>query len=572
MRARFRERSRKRAFFILEPPLNAWHRFRQRISDLLAVKSDPQATRYVAVPARHAGVYVDHDIALTFSAVYRAIAYISQTIALLPWDVLLETSDKTRKLPNHAAWSLLRKRANPEISAFSFRETILAHALAWGNGYAEIERDLGGRPIALWPIAPNRVEPRRAESGEIVYLVWNYGAERTEIPAYDMFHLHGLGFDGLIGYSVISLAARTIGLGIASESYASDFFANGAISTGALKHPKNLSKDAQERLRENLNATIQGSGKRFNIPIFEEGMEWIDMMVKPEDAQLILTRQFQITDVARWFGLPPHKLADLMRATFSNIEEQNLEVHNDAHMPWIVRLEQEADYKLISSRERGVRTKLNPRGLLRGKDKDRAEYYKLMADYGFYTINEVRRYEDLDPIGPDGDEHIVQLNRTTLKKLVAGEPEKEAPAAEGIEPDQIEQSFQALFEEANARILRREMGQFERDKGKFEGKKGAFSAWLADFYGKNGDYMRQALEPLATSMMALIFPSAAFNGAIATRIDSFIADHAERSKTALSAHFAGISESIFPENRAHIEARELIERLLALGIGARRDQ
>ena len=399
--------------------------------------SDPSAVRYITVPMRHAGITVDHDTAMRFSAVFRAVAYISQTVAGLPWDVIRETERKTTKLTSHPVSNILRYRPNPEMSSMSWRETMIAWALTWGNGYSEIELDGAGRPVALWPMSPDRVNMKRdRETNEIVYEISSSVNGTTYLPKERVFHLHGLGYDGLTGYSVISLASRSIGLSLAAEFYGEDYFANGLVSTGVIKHPNKLSKEAQERLRASFEENNTKFGKKWRPLVFEEGMEWQSLSIPPEDAQMLETRKFQVNDIARWFGIPPHKLADLERATFSNIEHQSIEVVNDALMPWVNRLEQEANFKLFSGRERGIRTKINVRGLLRGDDASRAAYYKIMREIGVYSTNDIRRLEDMDPVGNEGDALIVQLNQTTLDKLVNGDPMEEQQSQEVVKKEE----------------------------------------------------------------------------------------------------------------------------------------
>jgi HK97 family phage portal protein len=163
-------------------------------------KSDPERSTRISVPLRQAGEMVTHDTAFKFSAFYRGVAYISETIGCLPWEVIRETDTTTRKMVNHPAWNLLKKRPNPEMSAKTWRQTMVAWAISWGNGYSEIECNLAGQPVALWPISPDRVKVRRdAETLEIYYEVDNYVGGTSIIQPENMFHLRGLGFDGLTG-------------------------------------------------------------------------------------------------------------------------------------------------------------------------------------------------------------------------------------------------------------------------------------------------------------------------------------------------------------------------------------
>jgi hypothetical protein len=154
------------------------------------------------------------------------------------------------------------------------------------------------------------------------------------------------------------------------------------------------------------------------------------------DAQFLESRKFAVTDIARWFRVPPHKIADLDRSTNNNIEHQSIEFVNDTLVPWLVRLEQEINTKLIVGSARNVQySKLDARAVLRGDLMARANYYRLMTQMGVMSINEVRELEEMNGIGPDGDERLVQINMTTLEKLVAEPPESAMEADEALEAD-----------------------------------------------------------------------------------------------------------------------------------------
>jgi HK97 family phage portal protein len=538
--------------------------FKNIFNRAAAMPANPSDVRVIMVPSRHAGVHIDHDSALQFSAVFRAVSYISETIAWLPWNVLRETPTRRIKMVNHPVYMLLHTRPNPEMSAFDFRRTLIAWVLTWGNGYAEIERDGGGRPQALWPISPDRVQVRRnPDTRQIVYQINNYTGEPTYLSADKVFHVKGLGFDGLVGYSVISLAARSIGLSIAAESYAEDFFANGAVSTGALKHPRKLDDDTVDRLRRQVVESHAKTGKKWQPMVFEEGMDWVSLSIPSEDAQLIETRKFEVTDIARWYGLPPHKLQDLERATFSNIEHLAIEVINDALMPRIVPLEQEAEFKLFSSAERNIRTKINTTALLRGDNKARSDYYKTMREIGVYSTNRILSLEDEDLIGPEGDELLVPLNYTTLKKLVAEEPAQKPAPAPGP-PEELPRaktSFLSLFSNTFERILKREQGQFEQIKAKFNGNERLYNKWVETWLNPvHGAYIKDQIEPVIDSLVAVIGREK-FNGHLAAIIERHIEQHLEQSRQELLIAF---HQDEWPEieKRAAKESENIIEHIV----------
>lgn len=405
----------------------------QRIRLILNVprvrQPDP-GPRTVQVPLVRAGMHVDHDVALTYSAVYSAVRVIAETIGMLPWRAMRRTPTGRREhVPTSPVEFVLSRQPNPEMSPMVFRTNLIAHALLWGNGYAEIVRDNAGRVAELWPLIPDTVEPKRdRETGEKYYRITPYRGETTELSARDVFHLQGLGFDGLAGYSVVSLMAKSIGLALAAEEFGSSLFGNGAMPNSVLKHPGKLGPEAHERLAKSVKDQYSGASNAFRTMILEEGMSWESVGIPPEDAQFLETRKMQVAEIARWFRVPPHKLADLDRATFSNIEHQSREFVVDTLMPWVVRLEQEADRKLFAPRNSGsMYTKIAVNGLMRGDSQARADFYQKMANLGAFSVNDIRELEDLDPIGPEGDKRLVQLNQTTLEKI-GEEPETPDPA------------------------------------------------------------------------------------------------------------------------------------------------
>lgn len=390
-------------------------------------------SRYYYIPTKGtAGVRIDHESAMTYSAVWRAIALISESIATLPWSVRERSINGrgqvvTEPLFTHPAATILGTSANPEIDSFQFRQALVAHALAWGNGYAEIVRDMSNRPVELWNIEPERVMLDRNSAGELFYIVRNGSNADAAIPAANMFHLRGPTYDGLIGYSVISYAARSIGLGIATEQFGADFFSNGATASGVLQHPERLGDEAIAHLKASVKETSGGNNRHAPM-ILEEGMTWKQISIPPEDAQFLETRKFNVSEIARWFNVPLHKLHEMDRSTFNNIEAQNIDFVTSSLMTWIRRLEMEANIKLVARQARGrVYTKINMNGLLRGDTAARGEWYKSMANLGVFSVNDILELEDRNPIGPEGDKRMVQMNLTTLEK-VGEEPPPAAPA------------------------------------------------------------------------------------------------------------------------------------------------
>lgn len=403
--------------------MNLWQRITARF------RERPQQQR-TYLSQSQAGVVVTEDTALTFGAWWAAVSLISRTVAGLPWGVYQKTQAGRDELYNTVSW-LLNTQPNPEMTAFSFRETLIAHVLNWGNGYAEIVYDLAGRPAQLWLLAPDRVWPERNEqTGALQYRVTNGDGSQTIMEPWQILHLHGLGWDGIMGYSPVRMAARSIGVGIAQETFAQSFYANGAVFGTMVELPtKSMTAQQIADAETSLNASLRGPAKAFSTKVVPEGSTPHKLTMPLQDAEFIASRKLSVTEVARWLGLPPHKLADLERSTNNNIEHQGIEFVVDAIVPWCIRLEQEANVKLIGARSQGrVFTKLTVAGLMRGDAKSRAEYYKTMRDIGVLTVNQILALEDMNGIGPAGDARLVQLNQTTLDYLVENPGMKSNPS------------------------------------------------------------------------------------------------------------------------------------------------
>ena len=223
------------------------------------------------------------------------------------------------------------------MTSFVFRETLMSHLLLWGNAYAQIIRDGRGRILALYPLLPDRMTVDRATEGQLYY-EYRKDTGYVILRPEDILHIPGLGFDGLVGYSPIAMAKDAIGMAIATEEYGGKFFANGASPGGVLEHPGVVKDPA--RIRESWNAVYQGSGNAHRIAVLEEGMKFQSIGIPPEQAQFLETRKFQTEEICRIFRVPPHLVANLDKATFSNIEHQSISFVVHTIRPWLVRREQ----------------------------------------------------------------------------------------------------------------------------------------------------------------------------------------------------------------------------------------
>lgn len=461
-----------------------------------SVPSDPRGTGSPLSLFRPpiAGVRVDEHTAMTYGALWACVRVISETMASLPWGVHRVNGEMRERVSGHPVHRLIHRRPNPETTPFRFKETLIAHALTWGNGYAEIERNRMGEPIALWIITPDRVEPDRDGRGNIIYKVSNERAEDSEIPARDMYHLPGLAFDGLKGYSVVSQAKESISLGLATEQFGSAFFGNGSHLGGVITHdPDSKGAELSEPGIKNLLASFNrkhtgGPSKAKKVHYLDAGLKYQEIGVPPEDAQFLETRRFQTLDMARWFRVPPHKLAELDRATHNNIESQNIEFVTDVVVPWATRMEQEADFKLFDEDEVELFTKFNINALLRGDTAARQSFYTAMLDRGVFDIDEVRAREDMNPLPEDrGRLRLVQANMMSVERaLQEGGTESSARASD-------RRATSALWEDPASRMVRKEINAISR-----MAEKGIDASKLADFYEAHQKHLVDSFSSVAT--------------------------------------------------------------------------
>lgn len=370
-----------------------------------------------------AGKNVTERSAMQMTAVYSCVRVLSEAVAGLPLHVYKYRSDGGKeKALNHPLYFLLHDEPNPEMTSFVFRETLMTHLLLWGNAYAQIIRNGKGEAVALYPLMPNKMTVDRDENGRLFYKYYlgNDEAIRSKeyeviLSPYDVLHIPGLGFDGLVGYSPIAMAKNAIGLAIATEEYGAKFFANGAAPSGVLEHPGTLKNP--DKVRESWNATFGGSHNANKVAVLEEGMKYTPISISPEQAQFLETRKFQINEIARIFRVPPHMVGDLEKSSFSNIEQQSLEFVKYTLEPWLVRWEQSMVRSLLTPGEKQEYfIKFNVDGLLRGDYASRMSGYATARQNGWMSANDIRELENLDriPAEEGGDLYLINGNMTKL--------------------------------------------------------------------------------------------------------------------------------------------------------------
>lgn len=478
------------------------------------------------------GISVTPEAAMGVAAIWRAVSLISGTIGKLPL-LLFEREPRDDGLParrlitDQPLARLLRERPNPEMTAMAFFSTLVAHAIQWGNGYAEIERAESGRPVAFWPIHSTRCRPVRLEDdqGNMV-LRYRVDLERPAVPGGpryvvlhpdDVLHVPGMSFNGLTGLSVLQYARASMGLTIAADRYGASFFANSGRPSGLLKYPGRLKEEAARRLRDDW-AKQYGGSRSQGTPVLEQGMEYQPLSLPPDDAQFIATRGVQVLEVARWYGVPPHKLMSMESATFSNIEHQGAEFREDTISPWCVKLEQEIGYKVLRTLSGGrlfVRFDLDD--LVVPSLSERADAYMKLRQAGIMNTDEIRAKEGMSPLpGSAGQTFLHPVNMGIVQadgSVVLPYPSGQGSAApSGGQPNPVPiepsdegdenraaglEALRPVFADVWQRMVTRE------DRAKAASKAENKAAWLAEWAAKHRGWIaEQLLAPMRAALAA----------------------------------------------------------------------
>jgi len=354
--------------------------------------------------ASKTGIAITEDSAMRLSAVFGAVRVISETIASLPWMVKQDFEGNTRNAAAHPINQLIHS-PNGIMTDFNFRETCQAHLCLHGNAFIAIKRNEAGQPIKLIPVHPDRVQVK-VYKDEKFYTI-DDGKETFDDT--EMIHILGLSFDGIVGKSVIEAARESIGLGLAADQFGGSFFGNGANVSAVLTHPGRLSDEAYKRLMASWQRRYSGLDNAHKTAILEEGMNLTKVSISPSESQFLETRQFGVVDIARFFRIPLAYLGSLENSsTRANIEEQGIQFQRNTILPWVKRWEAEFNRKLFPNGN-DYYIRFNMDGLLRGDISSRYSSYATARQWGWLSVNDIRKFEGLDNID-NGDTYLQPLN------------------------------------------------------------------------------------------------------------------------------------------------------------------
>lgn len=403
------------------------------------------------------------ETATQVAAIWACMDVIAGSLSSSDWNIYagVRGEDSKEALPRDRLQEILNDRFNVEMTAQSGKRAMLLNAVGWGMGYAEIERDLAGRPAALWPVPTHRVEPRRDfGNGRLFFRVTQeYGGGWVDMEQEDLVIIRGASLVGFAGDSTMARAIRTVATALAIDAYTKSYFENNAqLGTVFVYKGGNMDDTNYTRAKESLQQKHAGAAKAYTTGLFTG--EW-DIKVFGNDMKDSTTAELKtltVEDICRYFHVPPHKIAHLLRSTNNNIEHQGLEFSRDTLRPWKVEIEQELGWKLVAARGPRKFFELDLDWAEQGDYKSRMEAYAIGRNMGVFSANDVLRKLGENTIGPDGDIRIVQGANVRLEDVGAAYAQPgtaDEPAGSEAEDEDEDDTLRAWLTQVYQRVQNR---------------------------------------------------------------------------------------------------------------------
>ncbi len=370
-----------------------------------------------------AGVIITPETALALSAVRACVTLLAESVAQLPCELYRRDKNGGRqRATDHPVYDLIHSQPNKKDTSFEYFEQQQGLLGLEGNCYSIIERDGKGYPVELIPISPKKVVVMKGKDGLPFYHIPEIG---EILPMRMMHHVKVFSLDGYIGSSPIQTNADVLGLNIAVEEHASAMFRRGTTMSGVIERPKDSgaikSQDAIDKLLAKWTDRYSGIRNSFSVALLQEGMSYKQLSQDNEKAQLLQSRQWGVEEVCRLYKIPPHMVQVLAKATNNNIEHQGLQFVMYTLLAWLKRHEGALQRDLLLPSERGeLYIEFNVSGLLRGDQKSRYESYALGRQWGWLSVNDIRRMENLPPID-GGEKYLTPLNMVDSKQIIPGD-------------------------------------------------------------------------------------------------------------------------------------------------------
>lgn len=365
------------------------------------------------------------ETAMRISAVFACNRVLAETLGVCPIFEYEKKDTGREAVTDTPEYELLHYAPNPDMTPGAFKESGASNINLGGNFYAQKVKNAAGQIIQLRPITWDRVKLTVDKpTGSLRYSIDNGEPMTRE----NILHIPGLSLDGYTGITPIEFARNTLTVGAYQDKFTRNFYENGVMSSGVFQAPNALSDQAFNRLKKEIKENYAGL-KNAGVPmILEEGLQYKEVTMKLSDAQFIESKRFTKEEIASLYRVPLHLIQDLSRSTNNNIEHQSLEFIMYTMLPWFKRWEENLNLQLLSKEDRrkGRYFEFKVDVLLRGDAKTRAEAYAKGRQWGWLSVNDIRRLENMNDIGPAGDIYLTPANMYEAGKQP---PEKQQKAS-----------------------------------------------------------------------------------------------------------------------------------------------
>lgn len=385
---------------------------------------------------------VTRQKALSVPAVYAAVDIVSKTLASLPFGPYRKTASGSERAETHPLFLLETLEPSPYTTAFNFWRDLFADA-CFGKAVAKITFKGNGRAGQLERLDPDLTHPHFLDNGKMLWITQrNYGGRMQQeiLMPYEVLHLRGISLDGYQGLDIPKQFSDSFGMSIDATKYGGSFFYNNAAIDGVVEFPGGLDPKSRQIIEDKIQRKHSGVQNAGGIMVLDAGAKYNKIGTSPQEAMLNETRMFQGYESCRIFGVPAHMINILDRSTFNNIEVMDNSFVRYCLTPWATQVEQECDVKLLTSDEKATRSvfhHLDLSGLMRGDMESRAKYEDTMLKNMVFTINDVRRMNNLNTV-PWGDTPYAQAGITNVKKdgsIEVNQPQPDTAAGQTDTPN-----------------------------------------------------------------------------------------------------------------------------------------
>lgn len=345
----------------------------------------------------HSGASVSEATAFNVSAVSACVNILAQSVAMLPLKLYRSTADGAEEATDHPLHYLLKRKPGSAQTSYQWRAWLQAGLCLGGNGYSRIFRNRYSEVERIEPLKASDITDilRDRATGRLLYRVQG---ESALLEDFHILHLRGLSTDGVRGRSPLADLRESVGLAMTAQEFSARSFANGNRKPGVLVGGPSMNKSKADDFLAFWMQHYAGAANAGKSPLLFGGMEWRDAGFSNADAELLLTRKFEVEEIARVFRVPLTLLQSMEKSTSfgTGIAELNRGFVNHTLMPWIVNWEMELEDKLLTEDEKkaGYYIKFLVAALLRGSPVEQAQKAMLERQARLITINEYRREQE----------------------------------------------------------------------------------------------------------------------------------------------------------------------------------